>query len=37
MKAIGVLNTHPHLETDLVVGTLQELTWKMIEDVMCDT
>jgi beta-phosphoglucomutase len=34
MKAIGVLNTHPHLEADLVVKSLQDLSWKMIENVM---
>jgi beta-phosphoglucomutase len=30
MKAIGVLNTHPHLEADVVVPSLQDLTWEMI-------
>ena len=34
MKAIGVLNTHSHLEADLVVQSLQDLTWEMIEDVI---
>jgi beta-phosphoglucomutase len=34
MKAIGVLNTHPHLEADLVIQSLQDLTWGMIEDVI---
>jgi len=34
MKAIGVLNTHPHLEADLVIKSLQDLTWKMIDDIM---
>ncbi len=34
MKAIGVLNTHPHLEADVVVPSLQDLTWKMIEGVV---
>ena len=34
MKAIGVLNTHSHLEADLVVRSLQNLTWEMIENVM---
>ena len=32
MKAVGVLNTHPHLEADVVVPSLQDLTWEMIED-----
>ena len=36
MKAIGVLNTHPHLEADVVVQSLQDLTWEMIENVMRD-
>jgi beta-phosphoglucomutase len=36
MKAIGVLNTHPHLEADVVVQSLQDLTWEMIENVMHD-
>jgi beta-phosphoglucomutase len=34
MQAIGVLNTHPHLEADVVVPSLNDLTWEMIEDVM---
>ena len=34
MKAIGVLNTHPHLEADLVVKSMQDLTWDMIESVL---
>ncbi len=34
MKAIGVLNTHPHLEADLVIMSMQDLTWDMIEDVI---
>jgi beta-phosphoglucomutase len=34
MKAIGVLNTHPHLEADLVIKSLQDLTWEMIDDIM---
>jgi beta-phosphoglucomutase len=34
MKAIGVLNTHPHLEADVVVQALHDLTWEMIESVM---
>jgi beta-phosphoglucomutase len=37
MKAIGVLNTHPHLEADVVVRTLQDLTWEMIENLICPT
>ena len=37
MKAIGVLNTHPHLESDLVVRSLEELSWEMIETVMRET
>ena len=36
MKAIGVLNTHPQLEADLVIKSLQDLTWEMIEGVMRD-
>jgi beta-phosphoglucomutase len=31
MKAIGVLNTHPQLEADLVINSMQDLTWEMIE------
>ena len=34
MKAIGVLNTHPQLEADVVVQSLQDLTWEMIERLM---
>jgi beta-phosphoglucomutase len=34
MKAIGVLNTHPQLEADLVIKSLENLTWDMIEIVM---
>ena len=34
MKAIGVLNTHPHLEADLVLKSLEDLTWAMIEELM---
>ncbi len=34
MKAIGVLNTHTDLEADLVVRSLQELTWEMIENLI---
>ncbi len=34
MKAIGVLNTHPHLEAELVIKSMQDLTWDMIEDVI---
>jgi len=37
MKAIGVLNTHPQLEADLVIKSMQDLTWEMIEDVMRKT
>ena len=37
MKAIGVLNTHPHLEADVVVRSLQDLTWEMIEELMRPT
>jgi beta-phosphoglucomutase len=37
MKAIGVLNTHPHLEADLVIKSMQDLTWEMIESVMRET
>ena len=36
MKAIGVLNTHADLEADVVVQSLQDLTWEMIENVMRD-
>jgi beta-phosphoglucomutase len=36
MKAIGVLNTHPQLEADLVIKSLQDLTWEMIESVIRD-
>ncbi len=34
MKAIGVLTTHPHLEADVVVRSLQDLSWEMIEGLM---
>jgi beta-phosphoglucomutase len=34
MKAIGVLNTQSHLDSDLVVRSLEELSWEMIETVM---
>jgi beta-phosphoglucomutase len=34
MQAIGVLNTHPQLEADLVIKSLQDLTWEMIENVL---
>jgi beta-phosphoglucomutase len=34
MKAIGVLNTHAHLEADLVVKSLEELSWEIIENMM---
>ncbi len=37
MRAIGVLNTHPDLEADLVVQSLQDLTWEIIEEVMSET
>lgn len=36
MKAIGVLNTHAQLEADVVVQSLYDLTWEMIENVMHD-
>ena len=36
MKAIGVLNTHPHLEADLVIKSLEELSWEMIDSLMHD-
>jgi beta-phosphoglucomutase len=36
MKAIGVLNTQAHLEADVVVQALHDLTWDMIESVMHD-
>jgi beta-phosphoglucomutase len=36
MKAIGVLNTHPHLEADLVIKSLEELSWEMIENLIRD-
>jgi beta-phosphoglucomutase len=32
MKAIGVLNTHPQLEADLVIKSLEELTWEMVKN-----
>jgi beta-phosphoglucomutase len=32
MKAIGVLNTQPQLQSDLVIKSLQDLTWEMIEN-----
>ena len=34
MKAIGVLTTHPQLEADVLVRSLQDLTWEMIDNVM---
>jgi beta-phosphoglucomutase family hydrolase len=34
MRTIGVLNTHAQLEADIVVQSLHDLTWKMIERVM---
>jgi beta-phosphoglucomutase len=34
MRTIGVLNTHAHLKADIVVSSLQDLTWEMIESVM---
>lgn len=34
MRAIGVLNTHPQLQADLVVKSMQDLTWGMIESVL---
>jgi beta-phosphoglucomutase len=34
MKAIGVLNTHPQLEADLIIKSLEELTCEMIGNVM---
>jgi beta-phosphoglucomutase len=34
MRAIGVLNTHSQLEADLVIKSLQDLTWEMIEEVI---
>jgi beta-phosphoglucomutase len=37
MKAIGVLNTQPQLQADLVIKSLQDLTWEMIESVMRET
>jgi len=36
MKAIGVLNTHPRLEADLVIKSLEELSWEMIENLIRD-
>ncbi len=36
MKAIGVLNTHAYLEADVVVQSLSDLTWEMIENIMRD-
>ena len=37
MKTIGVLTTHPHLEADVLVPSLQDLTWEMIESVIRET
>ena len=34
MKAIGVLNSHSHLEADLVIKSMQDLTWEMIENLV---
>ncbi len=34
MKAIGVLTTHPHLEAEVLVPSLRDLTWEIIENVM---
>jgi beta-phosphoglucomutase len=34
MKAIGVLTTYPHLEADVSVRSLQDLTWEMIESLI---
>ncbi len=36
MKAIGVLTTPPHLEADVVVRSLQDLSWEMIAGLMRD-
>lgn len=37
MRAIGVLNTQSQLEADLVIKSLQDLTWGMIEDILRKT
>ncbi len=34
MSVIGVLNTQAQLEADLVVRSLHDLTWEMVEDVL---
>ena len=36
MKTIGVLNTQPQLEADIVVRSLHDLSWEMIEKMMRD-
>jgi beta-phosphoglucomutase len=37
MKAIGVLNTQPQLQANLIITSLQDLTWQMIEDMLPTT
>ena len=37
MKTIGVLTTHDVLEADRVVRSLEELQWKMIDNLLPDT
>jgi len=37
MKTIGVLTTHEALEADRVVRSLEELQWKMIDNLLPDT
>jgi beta-phosphoglucomutase len=37
MKAIGVLNTQPHLEADVVVQSLHDLTWERVENLIRPT
>jgi beta-phosphoglucomutase len=37
MKVIGVLNTQPHLEADVVVQSLHDLTWEMVENLIRPT
>ncbi len=34
MKAIGVLNTQPQLQADLVIKSLEDLAWEMIENLI---
>ena len=36
MRTVGVLNTHPHLEADVIVQSLEDLSWQMIDNLMHD-